>query len=95
MADKPDLFGVNNIVGRTMVVYEKGDDFYGDPTNKPIACCEVRAFGVFRRNLEEGAVETNLGRSLEAVDPNFDLFSVDEFRELFGEEPEEHDFINN
>jgi len=56
-ADKPDLYGVNNVIGRSMVVYEKGDDFGNDPDNsfastvwgsgcEKIACCNIKSYKV-------------------------------------------------
>ena len=33
------------------------------------------------------------GRGLRDIDANIDIFTDEEFRELFGEEPDAHDFL--
>lgn len=91
-----------------MVVYEKGDDF-GNDSSTPfasswwgsgcyeIACCNVQQFAVVLTlqdvdNIEEAKKEGS-GRGLDDLHGDVELLTVDEFRALFGEEPDESDFL--
>ena len=109
-ADKPDLFGINNIGGKSMVLYEKGDDFGNDPDNtfastwwgtgcEPIACCNIRFIKVINPDDPVDADTKDVAkdgrRLLEDLDADVEVFTVEEYRELFGEEPDEYLFLQN
>ena len=100
-ATKPTLFGVNNIYGKAMTVYENGDDFgfndtyasqwYGSACRE-IACCNIRKWKIVWP--QEYTIEVNedkSGRNLKDLEEDIDYFSPDEFRELFGVEPDQED----
>lgn len=95
-ADKPSFFSTidgPSIVGKAMTVYEFADDYglgttwnsqeYGS-TGPRIACCEIRQWG-----FKAAEVETKEGRGLAGeLEDDVDLFTVDEYREFFGHDPE-------
>ena len=107
-ANKPDLFATwlpNNVIGKAMTVYEFGDDlgtndtfasqWYGSAC-KEIACCNIRPFKI-KWPCEDCmyAVDEVIkpdGRNLGAMEEDFDVFTPEGFRELFGYEPEPENF---
>jgi len=108
-ADKPDLFGTNNVSYKSMVLYEKGDDFGNDPDNtfastwwgtgcEPIACCNIQPYKVVKDLDPVPDVKTlskDGGRRLYDLDADVELFTVEEYREFFGEEPHESEYLQN
>ena len=86
-----------------MVLYEKPDDFGMEDTFaskwwgsscEPIACCNVRQFKVAPVIDDSQFEMKDAGRGLQEIGPDVDIFTVEEFRNLFGEEPDEFDFLN-
>ena len=86
--------GNPSIYGKTMVVYEHPDDYgfggtwdseeFGS-TGPRLACCQIKRFIVDWEQAEDSSVR---GRGLAEELDDVDVFTVDQYRELFGQEPE-------
>ena len=85
-----------------MTVYENGDDMgtqdtYASQFNgsacREIACCNIRRYQI----IWEAATDFQYiddGRNLNAMDEDIDYFTPDEFRNLFGYDPDPEDILN-
>ena len=101
-AQKPSLWsavGQPSIYYKTMTVYEDSDDYgfggtwdskeYGSAGPR-IACCVIRPYFIDWEQAEPQKLEPSRdgGRRLAAEAEGVDVFTPDQFRELFGFEPE-------
>lgn len=103
IASKPTMFGSQTIIGRSMVAHEEPDDFglantrlsaTNGSMGREIACCTITQFYM------RLAVEDADSRNLQDLEPGTEVFTEDEYRQLFGvdfdpEEFEGMDFLQN
>ena len=103
-ANKPSLFGVNNVYGKAMTVYEGEDDFgssdtyasqYNGSACREIACCNIRRYHIiWEAATDYQYIDKDDGRNLNAMDEDIDYFTPEEFRNLFGYDPDPEDILN-
>lgn len=98
-----------NVYNKAMTIYEFGDDLgtgstwasqWNGSAGKEIACCTIRRWKINWAAEAEADKETFKpnGRGLGALEEDVDVFTPEEFRELFGYAPDpedSYDFLNN
>ena len=101
LASRPTMWGPQSIIGRSMVAYSDPDDFGLGPTDESliygnmgemIACCLIRPMKIVIAADPVDYAEAKVdGRGRMLDDDEGDVFTPEEFRELFEMDYEEID----